>query len=104
MKETYPAPRTETVRRAIHDALVEEPLTAHELSFRVGVPERDVAEHLESIERSAKRHGERFIVEPARCAECEFVFRKRERLKAPSRCPVCKSERIHPPSFRLETS
>jgi predicted Zn-ribbon and HTH transcriptional regulator len=32
------------------------------------------------------------------------VFRKRDRLKAPGRCPVCKGESISDPSFRVEGS
>jgi len=39
---------------------------------------------------------------PAECRECGFVFRKRDRLKAPSRCPVCKGKAISDPSFRVE--
>jgi len=101
VKDTDPPPRSETIRRTIHDALTEGAFSAHELSAMAGIPERDVASHLESIVRSAKRHGEQFIVEPARCEVCDFLFRKRERLATPSRCPVCKSERVHPPKFRL---
>src|ERR1041384_2977456 len=89
-------PRTETVRQAIRAALKEAALTAHELSAAVGVREREIAGHLESIERGAKRRGERFIVEAARCEACDFFLKKRDRLASQSRCPSCKSERIHP--------
>jgi predicted Zn-ribbon and HTH transcriptional regulator len=97
-----PPPRSETVRQAIREALSDASLTAHEISEVVGIREREVAAHLASIERSAKHHGERLVVEPARCEPCGFVFQSREKLTAPSRCPKCKSERIHPPSFRLK--
>jgi len=93
--------RTETVRQSIREALTRAVLTAHEISAVVGIRERDVAGHLASIERGAKHRGERFVVEPSRCEECDFVFKKRERLSAPSRCPACRSERIHPPRFRI---
>jgi len=93
--------RSETVRRSIRDALANAALTAHEISAVVGVRERDIAGHLASIERGAKHRGERFVGEPARCEQCEFVFKQRERLSTPSRCPECRSERIHPPKFRI---
>jgi predicted Zn-ribbon and HTH transcriptional regulator len=94
--------RGETVRQAIREALSGASLSAHEISEVVGIKEREVAAHLASIERSAKHHGERLVVEPARCEPCGFVFQNREKLTAPSRCPKCKSERIHPPRFRLK--
>jgi predicted Zn-ribbon and HTH transcriptional regulator len=95
-------PRFETIRQSIREAIRDASLTAHEISEVARVAERDVAAHLASIERGAKYHGEELVVEPARCELCDFVFRKRERLTAPSRCPKCRSERIHPPRFRLE--
>src|SRR5262245_56413159 len=89
--------RSETVRQAIRAALRNAVLSAHEISAAIGIREREIPAHLESIERGAKRRNERFIVDPARCEQCDFVFKKRERLATPSRCPACKSERIHPP-------
>jgi transcriptional regulator len=96
-----PPARNETVRQAIRETIREASLTAHEISEVVGIREREVAAHLASIERGAKHSGERLLTEPARCEPCGFVFQTRERLTTPSRCPKCKSERIHPPSFRL---
>src|SRR5215831_9590980 len=80
--------RNETARQALRDALEDGPFTAHELSARAGVKEHDIEGHLEHIERTAKARGETFIVEPARCAQCPFVFEKRTRLGRPSKCPV----------------
>jgi predicted Zn-ribbon and HTH transcriptional regulator len=65
------------------------------------VPERDVVGHLEHLERTAKARGETFIVEPARCDECDFVFKKRERLGRPSKCPKCRSTHLVPPRFMM---
>jgi len=67
----------------------------------VGVPEKQVAGHLEHLGRSLKAAGERLRVEPAQCLECRFVFRKRARLSRPSRCPVCRSERLDAPRFAI---
>jgi len=76
-------------------------LTAREMSVRVGVPEKQVAGHLEHLRRSLKAGGERLRVDPPRCLDCGFSFRKRERLSRPSRCPVCRGERLDPPRFAL---
>lgn len=89
------------MRAALRDALRAGPLTARELSARVGVPEKQVAEHLEHLGRSLKAAGERLQVEPARCLDCGFVFRKRDRLSRPSRCPVCRSEHLDAPRFAI---
>jgi predicted Zn-ribbon and HTH transcriptional regulator len=89
------------VRAALRDALRAGPLTARELSARVGVPEKQVAGHLEHLGRSLKAAGERLKIEPARCLDCGFVFRKRDRLSRPSRCPVCRSEHLDAPRFAI---
>jgi predicted Zn-ribbon and HTH transcriptional regulator len=89
------------VRAALRDALRGGPRTAHELSALVRVPEKQVAGHLEHLGRSLRAAGERLDVEPARCLDCGFVFRKRDRLGRPSRCPVCRGERLDGPRFRI---
>lgn len=94
-----PEARSQTIRRALEEALRGEPLSARELSQRVGVEERAVAAHLEHVERSLKSAGERLESLPARCVACGFVFQKRERKGRPSRCAQCKSERVEPPRF-----
>ncbi|HJV65147.1 MAG TPA: transcriptional regulator [Geomonas sp.] len=73
-------------------------MTAREISGRVGIPEKEVLEHLEHIR--AALHGA-LVVIPAECMGCGFLFRKRERLKGPGKCPVCRSERIAEPSFTV---
>ena len=88
--------------QALTDALRDRALDAHELSYLVSIREKDVAEHLEHIERSLARTGERLVVEPAVCQECGFGFKKREKKTRPSRCPKCQSERITAPRFRVE--
>jgi len=93
--------RQVTVRAALRQALRTGPLTARELSGRVGIPEKQVAGHLEHLGRSLRATGERLHVEPARCRECGFVFRKRDRLSRPSRCPVCRSEHLDAPRFSI---
>jgi predicted Zn-ribbon and HTH transcriptional regulator len=66
--------RVETVRASILRALEEGPATARELSKLVGVSESDVPAHLEHLERSLRRQGERLNVEVSQCADCDFRF------------------------------
>ena len=95
--------RHATVRADLRRVLKKGPLTGRELSARVGVAERQVAGHLEHLARSLRLGGERLTVEPARCLDCGFVFRKRERLGRPSRCPACRSQHLTSPRFAITT-
>jgi predicted Zn-ribbon and HTH transcriptional regulator len=94
--------RTRTIREAIRDELLRGPATARELSERVSIREKDVAEHLEHLEKSLRSHGERLRVDPATCIACGFVFERRARLSRPGSCPQCGSTRIDRPCFRIE--
>jgi predicted Zn-ribbon and HTH transcriptional regulator len=97
-----PPEETGTVRRRIRALLSESPRTAKEISSAVRLPEKEVAAHLEHLRKSLHAEGARLVQLPAACRECGFVFRKRDRPKAPGRCPVCKGEAITDPSFRVE--
>ena len=97
-----PKERHETVRQSIAAALRDNALTARELSVLCSIREREVAPHLEHLQKSLPRSDERLSVEPARCSGCDFQFVDRDRATRPSRCPECKSERILPAVFRIE--
>lgn len=90
-----------TVREALHRVLLEAPATARDLSKRVGIAERDVADHLAHLERSLRHRGETLVVEPATCLDCGFAFTQRRRHSRPSGCPECRSRRISLPRFRV---
>lgn len=77
------------------------PSTLRDLSRAVSLTEKEVAEHLPHIDKSAKRRGQRFVVDPARCHRCDYVFKERTRTTTPSRCPACKNERIQAARFSL---
>jgi transcriptional regulator len=94
--------RTRTIRDAIRDELLRGPLTAREISERVSIRDKDVAEHLEHLEKSLRARGERLAIEPAACIACGYAFVRRRRLTRPGSCPECKSTRIDPPAFRIE--
>lgn len=95
-----------TLRRTIIEAIKGRLMTAKEISGAAGLSEKEVAGHLAHIQKSvsASREGERlrFVVEPSVCLSCGFVFKKRERLKTPSRCPLCRSEEISEMRFGIE--
>ncbi len=94
--------RALTLRKRIAEALKREPLDSSGISRLLGIREREVLDHLKHVARSAGQ--KRFVVEPARCRECGFSFKKRTRLNTPGHCPLCKSESISPPAFRIVES
>jgi transcriptional regulator len=95
---SIPVDRPDTLRHEIVGLLREEGLAAREISEQLGAGEKDVLEHLEHIRIAL--HGS-LVLEPAYCLTCGFVFKKRERLKGPGRCPVCKSEHVAEPRFSI---
>jgi predicted Zn-ribbon and HTH transcriptional regulator len=96
-----PTSRGETLRESLRRALREQPATLRELSGALGVPEKELGEHIEHLERSLRREGERLVIEPPRCLACGFEFRERTRSARPGRCPQCKGTRISYPRFSI---
>jgi predicted Zn-ribbon and HTH transcriptional regulator len=95
---------SQTVRQMIIDILLEGPATAKELSARVRIPEKDVLPHLAHIRKSLQHGRQRLVMDPAYCRTCGFVFRKRERLRKPGRCPACHHSFLEEPVFRIRVS
>jgi hypothetical protein len=100
-QEPIPAEREQTLRRSIRSLLAGPPLSLKEISGEVRISEKDVLGHLVHLERSVRNEGCELAVTPAECGRCGFVFSKRERLKKPGRCPVCRSELIHEPLYSV---
>lgn len=96
-----PDQREGTLRQSMIALLRHSPLTAREISEQVGVSEREVYAHLEHIRQSLHREEDSLVILPAECRGCGFVFTKRDRLKRPSRCPLCRSQSISQPRYRL---
>lgn len=92
-----------TRRQEIAAILREGPATLEDLARLAGADAATVRADLEHVRRSLGR-GERFVIHPASCARCGFVFADRKRLSTPSRCPSCRSERIDDPSFRIDST
>lgn len=97
-----PAERHETVRQQIISLLEGQTLSAKEISGLASIPEKEVYEHLEHIQRTVSTKDAHLVITPAECAKCGFVFKKREKLKKPGRCPVCRNEQIHEPLFLIK--
>ena len=91
---------SQTVRQQLVERLGQGPATVRGLAAELGLPVKRVVEDLEHVRRSLR--GQKLVLEPARCLGCGKVFRKRERLTAPSRCPHCKSEQTTEPELSLQ--
>lgn len=92
-----PPLRDKTLRKQIADIISDGWWGAKDISSSLGISEKEVYEHLLHI-----AHNKGFLVEPPVCKRCGFVFKKRERLKKPSKCPICKGQWISEPLFSLK--
>jgi predicted Zn-ribbon and HTH transcriptional regulator len=90
----------ESVRERLHRVLREAPATTRDLTRSLGIRVRDVADHLEHLDRSLRRIRERRVVQPASCLECGFAFSPRTRYTRSGHCPKCRSTHTTPPVFR----
>jgi predicted Zn-ribbon and HTH transcriptional regulator len=91
----------ETIRKQMIELLSDNPLTARELSQALGIPEKEVFEHLPFVTRTATAHGRKLEALPFSCRACGYVFRERKRLDRPGRCPACKSGHVEEPRYRI---
>lgn len=92
----------QTPRRRIIELLTGTLLSSHQLAQLLGIPERQVEDHLAHIVKTLSRDPARtFLLEPSECQDCTYVFRERTRLTRPSRCPRCRSEAITSPRFGI---
>jgi transcriptional regulator len=92
-----------TPRQRIIDLITGTRLSSYQLAQILGIPERQVEAHLTHVVKTVARDKtRRFILDPARCQNCDFVFHDRRRLTSPSRCPRCRSEAIAAPRFGID--
>jgi len=101
-KTTIPRSDSETVRKKILAIIEESPRTALEISSAVRIPERQVRDHLVHLRKSLRSKGRKLEQLPAHCLSCGFVFKKRDKIAGPGRCPICRKEFIAEPLFRVE--
>jgi predicted Zn-ribbon and HTH transcriptional regulator len=85
-----------TIRKEMIALLSTGEWTALDLSQAIHITEKEVYHHLEHVIRSLRGN---LGIKPPSCLGCGFTFTKRKAVRAPSRCPLCKSERIKEPLY-----
>ena len=91
-----------TIRQQIIERLEGSRMTARDLSRELRQSELEILKHLPHVARSLATSQRRLVMEPPVCLGCGFRFKKRDRMRAPSRCPLCKGEHITEPYFSIE--
>ncbi|OEU74513.1 MAG: transcriptional regulator [Desulfuromonadales bacterium C00003107] len=99
-----PVEQATTLRQQIVALLQRQTVSAKDLSMAIGLPEKQVYDHLEHIRRSFQQQRKTLRIEPARCKKCGFVFEKRQRFHKPGKCPACRGQAIEEPRFSLPGS
>lgn len=96
-------PSERTPRQRIIDLITDTRLSSHQLAQMLGIPERQVEEHLVHVVKTVARDpSRRFILEPSVCPDCGFLFRDRTKLTRPGRCPKCRGEGITAPRYGID--
>lgn len=96
-------PPDRTPRQRIIELLTGTRLSSRQLAQMLGIPERQVEDHLTHIVKTlARDRARRFILDPSTCPDCGFVFRDRRKLTRPSRCPRCRSESVTAPRYGID--
>jgi predicted Zn-ribbon and HTH transcriptional regulator len=90
-----------TLRQTLALILSHGERSAFGLAEELMLSQAEVESHLKHLKKS---HKNRLKMRPAQCGSCGYVFKKRNRLDAPGRCPRCKAERVEGPWFRLDLS
>lgn len=62
---------------------------------------KKVPDHLAPIIRTLGKEGRKLVVSPSICLGCGYVFKERQRLQRPGRCPRCKGSHIKMASYRI---
>ena len=90
-----------THRQKLIELLSEGMFTLQDLSSEMGLSMKDVLHHMDHARKSVRPPLE-FIIRPAECLNCGFVFRDRRKLHSPGKCPRCKSTHIQEPVYGIE--
>ncbi|MDB9823480.1 transcriptional regulator [Deltaproteobacteria bacterium] len=90
-----------THRQNLMELLSQGTFTLQDLSVEMRLSMKEVLHHLKHVRKSV-RPPFGFIIEPAGCLNCGFVFKEREKLHSPGKCPMCRSSHISEPAYRIE--
>ena len=91
-----------TIRQQLVELLSDRMCSIRDISQYLGIPEKDVNDHLEHVAQSVVRDGRKLVTVPCECLGCGYVFETRKRFTRASRCPECRAERITGPYFEVE--
>ena len=88
-----------TIRQRLKELLREGEWTALQLSQELSVQESEIYSHLNHVRKSLNH--EKLKVSPYHCLSCNYIYKKRERLDRPGRCPQCKGSHIGVAAFSI---
>ena len=89
-----------TRRQEIIELLRTEELSVEDIAIIFRVHIKDILEDLKHIAKSIQP-GEKLVMKPAQCEKCGYVFKKRSKIKTPSKCPKCKGNWIKASLFKI---
>jgi predicted Zn-ribbon and HTH transcriptional regulator len=90
-----------TRREEIFEILKKERKSAQALANFFKTELVEIVEDLQHLAKSVRPTFDLRMI-PACCLKCGFVFRERDKIKAPTKCPRCRSEWIQAPLFFIE--
>ncbi|MDF1539206.1 MAG: transcriptional regulator [Candidatus Thorarchaeota archaeon] len=80
----------------------EYPLTADDICRDLDIKDKSIVyEDINHISKSIKNMSKELLVQPARCGNCDFVFKVKGSAKRPSKCPQCKGQWIISPGYLI---
>ncbi|MHA1907994.1 MAG: transcriptional regulator [Candidatus Thorarchaeota archaeon] len=80
----------------------EYPLTAEDICRELDIKDRSIVyEDITHISKSIKNESKELLVQPARCGNCDFIFKVKGSAKRPSKCPKCRGQWIISPGYLI---
>ena len=89
-----------TRRQEIIEMLEKQPMSISQLANLYKMKIEELLEDFPHIRKTI--HPRRLKIIPAVCRKCGFVFKERTKVRAPSKCPRCRSEWIEEPMFKID--
>jgi transcriptional regulator len=90
-----------TQRQKIMELLSEGFFTLQGLSIELHMSVKDLLLHLPHVKKSI-RPPYRFVIDPAECLICGYVFKDRVKLHSPGKSPRCRETRIKGPAYHIK--
>jgi len=84
------------------ELLEKDKMTAKQLADFFRVDMKYVLEDLKHIAQTVKIHHKKLKIDPSVCNVCGYVFKERDKLSRPTKCPKCRSEDITEPRFYIQ--